>query len=157
MKTVVLTMCVIGLFTAMLPAQETVKEKAADAWDTTKHTAKQVGRTLKRDTKKAANAVVESVRPDPDAHRVEVKVTSNALDMPKSVPAGKTAFVVTNTGTEKLSFEVERAGQEPNYEMTLAPQETKVLHVHLERGRYHAGCVVKGGETQRHEVDLRVR
>jgi iron uptake system EfeUOB component EfeO/EfeM len=157
MKTPVLVACAVVLLSGAVPAQESAGEKAADAWDTTKHTAKKVGRTLKHETKKAANAVVEAVTPDPDAHRVDVKVTADRIDMPKSIPAGKTAFVVTNTGNEKLAFEVERTGQEQNFATSLAPQQTKVLQVRLERGQYHAGCFIKGHETQRQEINLRVR
>jgi iron uptake system EfeUOB component EfeO/EfeM len=157
MKALTLLSSAILITSFTAHAQETAGEKAAEAWDTTKQTAKHVGRRVKHETKKAVHTVREALTPDPDANRVDVKVAANSIDLPKSIPAGKTAFVVTNTGNEKLTFEVEPKGQEQDFAMTLAPNETKVLHVQLEPGRYRAGCVIKGHESRRKEVDLRVR
>src|SRR5215212_11511505 len=97
MRTPILLICILALFAMPARAQETAGEKAAEAWGTTKKTAKNVGHTLKRGTKKAAHTVKEALTPDPDANRVEVKVAPNSIDLPNSVPAGKAAFVVTNT------------------------------------------------------------
>ena len=119
MKIVALMICAIALAGNAVRAQESAGEKAADAWDTTKHTAKQVGRTLKKETKKAANTVIEAVTPDPDAHRVNVKLSATTIDMPREVPAGKAAFVVTNNGNEKLNFDIEGQGFDKNFALTL--------------------------------------
>src|SRR4051812_16709270 len=111
MKIFTLLMATFALSIGTVLAQETAGEKAAEAWDTTKETAKHVGRstkqtakevghTLKRGAEKVANKIVETVTPDPDAHGVEVKLAADSIDMPKSIPDGKTAFVVTNTAPE---------------------------------------------------------
>jgi hypothetical protein len=168
MKTLISVFCAIAVLVPAVPATETAGEKAEEAWDatketakdvgrTTKETAKDVGRTLKKGTKKAAHTVKEALTPDPDANRVEVKLSADRIDMPKSISSGKTAFVATNTGNEKLTFEIERHGEEQNFAMTLAPNQTKVFHVNLERGKYHAGILAKGRETHRHEVNFRVK
>jgi hypothetical protein len=157
MKTLVSFICAVTLCSLTARGQETAGDKAKDAWNSTKETAKDVGHTLKRHTKKMAHRVREALTPDPEAHRVDVKVGPASLDIPKSIPPGKTAFVVTNTSDQKLTFEVEPNGGAQSFAMSLEPRQTKVLHVELERGNYHAGCLIKGQESHRKEVDLRVR
>jgi hypothetical protein len=167
MRTLAFLILAISLSTMAIHAQETAGEKAAEAWDktkstakqvgrTTKETAKNVGRTLKRETKKVANTVVDAVTPDSDAHRVNVKLTAGNISMPKRLPAGKTAFVVTNTTNESLTFEVSGADLEQRLAATLGPKEKKVYQVNLDRGRYQAACVIKGAETHEVAVDLTV-
>ncbi len=164
MKILLSFICVIGLSAASVraegPAKEvwdTTKETAKAVGRTTKETAKDVGHTLKKGTKKAAHKVKEALTPDPDANRVDVNVSANSIDVPKSIGPGKTAFVVTNNSDERLTFEVERRGEEQEFATTLDPKQTKVIHVHLESGRYHAGVVIKGRDTKREEVSFRVK
>jgi hypothetical protein len=156
MKTFLFFSFAIAVSIAPLLAQETVKEKAADAWGATKQTAKNVGHTLKRGTKKVANTVVEAVTPDADARSVNVKLTAGSINMPKKLPAGKTAFVVTNTSNEKLTFEVSDAASEQRLAAALDPKEKKTYQVSLTPGTYRAACIIKGAETHEVNVDLTV-
>jgi hypothetical protein len=164
MKTLLSIICTVALSTPALyaegPAAEawnTTKETAKSVGHATKETAKDVGHTLKKGTKKAAHTVKEALTPDPDANRVDVKVAANRIDVPKSITPGKTAFVVTNTSNETLTFEVEKQGQEQEFTTTVDPGKTKVIHVHLETGKYHAGVLIKGRDTNRKEVNFRVK
>ena len=150
----------LSLSQAQGPAEkawDTTKETAKDVGHATKETAKDVGHTLKRGTKKVVHKITETVTPDVDAHRVEVKLTANRIDMDKSVPAGKTAFVVTNNSNEKLTFQVEGQGIDESFSSTLAPQQTKVYTVDLDRGHYKVGAVITGTDKQRVDVDLRAK
>ena len=145
----------LSLVQAQGPAErawDTTKQTAKEVGHATKETAKDVGHTLKRGTKKVAHKIKETVTPDPDAHRVEVKLTADRIDMDKSVPAGKTAFVVTNNSNEKLSFRLEGEGVDDTFSSTLAPQQTKVYTVDLDRGHYKVGTIITG--TDKHRVDL---
>ena len=136
------------------PAERAV-DTAADVTKGAVNTAKNVGHSVAKGTKKAAHKVKEALTPDPDANRVDVTLVSDRIDMPKSVPAGKTAFVVTNKSDEKLDFQVE--GKDENFSRTLAPNETKVFHVDLNRGSYHTSCRVTGRKTSTVKVGLDVK
>jgi hypothetical protein len=138
------------------PAEKAV-DTATDIAKDTAQTAKNVGHSVAKGTKKAAHKVKEALTPDSDANRVDVKVAPNSIDVPKAIGPGKTAFVVTNTSEETLTFEVERQGQEQEFTTTVDPGKTKVIHVHLESGKYHAGVLIKGRDTNRKEVNFRVK
>jgi len=126
---------------------ESVGEKASDAAHAVVKTAKE-----------AADAVVDAVTPDTDAKKVNVNVTEDSIDMPKSVEPGKTAFVVKNSGKEKHNFEVRGQRIDKKFMLALAPDETKVLHVDLKTGRYKAMCLMTDHEKKKKiAVDLTVR
>ena len=125
---------------------ESVGEKASDAAHAVAKTAKE-----------AAEAVVDAVTPDTDAKKVNVNVTEDSIDMPKSVEPGKTAFVVKNSGKEKHNFEVRGQGIDKKFMLALAPDETKVLHVDLKTGRYKAMCLMTDHEKKKIAVNLTVR
>lgn len=138
-------------------AWDTTKDTAKAVGRATKETAKDVGQTLKRGTEKVANKIEETLAPDADARRVDVKLTGDRIDMDETVPAGKTAFVVTNTSNEKLTFALQSAQLDEPFVSTLEPQQTKSYTVHLERGSYKVGCVVRGKEKHRMNVNLKAR
>ncbi|MEO6870939.1 MAG: hypothetical protein ABI233_01830 [Chthoniobacterales bacterium] len=50
--------------------------------------------------KKLPEDLTEVTQPASDAHRIEVSVTPDAINLPRSVDGGKAAFVVTN-GSQK--------------------------------------------------------
>ena len=125
-----------------LQAQEkSVSQKAADAWDKTKETTKDVTRKTVAKTKQVANRVEAAVRePDADARKVQVKVNDKNIQMPNSLPAGKTAFVVTNAGKDRHDFEITGQGLEKSFWFNLAPNQTKTMQVELKPGSYQAAC-----------------
>jgi iron uptake system EfeUOB component EfeO/EfeM len=152
----------ISIFALPLQAQtekkdESVGEKASDAANTAVEKTKEAGRAVAKTTKKAANAVVDAVTPDADANKVNVKVTEDSIDMPKSVEPGKTAFVVKNSGKENHNFEVRGHGIDKKFMLALAPDQTKVLHVDLKTGQYKAICLMTDHEKKKIAVDLTVR
>lgn len=151
-----------ALMTSTLPAQTSDQDKStgdrvSDAWDATKQTTKKVARKVANTTTNAAHAVVETVTPDKDARRVEVTLARDNLDMPKTIKAGKTAFVVKNSANEKQDFEITGEGIEREFVFALSPGETKTLQVTLEPGKYKAYCTAKDHKTHRMTVNLTVR
>jgi uncharacterized cupredoxin-like copper-binding protein len=127
----------IGILRAEGPS-----EKAAEVAQDTADTAKNVGRSVARGTKKAVNTVVDALTPDPDARRVDVRLSEYKIDMPTSLKPGKTAFVVKNAGKKKHNFQIKGNGTDQKFINNLAPSETKVLHVQLKRGTYDVTCPV---------------
>ena len=105
-------------------------------------TATNVGHATVRHTKEAVNTVAEALTPEPDARRVDVTMTEYKFNMPTDLKPGKTAFVVKNAGKRKHNFEIKGAGVDRKFQKNLAPNETRVLHVVLERGSYDVTCPV---------------
>src|ERR1700737_3979700 len=127
----------IGTVRAQGPVQ-----KATDVAEDTAETAKDVGHSVVKGTKKAVNTVVDALTPDPDARRVDVTLSEYKIDMPTSLKPGKTAFVVKNAGKKRHNFEIKGNGVDQKFISNLAPNETKVLHVQLKRGTYDVTCPV---------------
>jgi len=88
-----------------------------------------------------------------------VTVTLNewSVEMPDTLMAGSTTFVVTNAGTVGHSFEIEGQEIEEELEATLQPGETATLTVDLAAGSYEAYCPVGNHKGQGMELDLTVR
>jgi uncharacterized cupredoxin-like copper-binding protein len=117
-------------------------EKAKDVAEDTAETAGNVAHSVVKGTKKAVNTVVDALTPDPDARRVDVTLSEYKIDMPTSLRPGKTAFVVKNAGRKKHNFEIKGNGTDQKFINNLAPNQTRVLHVHLKRGTYDVTCPV---------------
>lgn len=138
--------------------EKTVGEKSAEVWDKTKATTKDVTKKVVKTTKEAANRVEAAVRePDADATKVDVKVGDKGVQMPKSLQAGKTAFVVTNTGKQPHNFEIEGQALDKSFWFALAPNQTKTMQVDLKAGTYEADCTVKGHEDKEQKTQLVVK
>jgi len=141
-----------------IAADKTVGEKSAEVWDKTKATTKDVTQKVVKKTKEAVNRVEAAVRePDADARKVDVKVNEKGVQMPKSLPAGKTAFVVTNTGKEAHNFEIEGEALDKNFWFALSPKQTKTMQVDLKAGTYDAYCTGEGHAKKEQKVQLMVR
>jgi len=156
MKTLLPIIVVSAISVGVVQAQ-TAGEKASEAWDQTKQTAKEAGHAVVKTTKKAANAVADALTPEPDARKVNVTVAEDRIDMPTSLKPGKTAFIVKNDGKEKHNFEVEGEGTDRKFITDLAPKQTKVLHVSLKRGTYTVYCPVGDNRKKGMETSLTVR
>jgi polyhydroxyalkanoate synthesis regulator phasin len=113
-------------------AGEKTKEAGRDAVETTK----EAGRAVAEGSRKAMDAIKDAVTPDADARRVEVTLAEQRIDLPEQVPAGKTAFVVRNTGSMKQNFQVEGEGIDRKFLTAVDPNESKTLHVDLKPGTY---------------------
>ncbi len=131
-------------------------------------TAKDVVHSTVQGTKKAAHKVANGARkavekiedvftPEPDAHRVDVTVTDDKIDMPASLKPGKTAFVIKNDGKTMQNFELEGEDVDRQFMKAPNPGETKVLHVTLERGTYKVYSPDSNGEKGSEKATLRVK
>jgi hypothetical protein len=89
---------------------------------------------------------------------VEVSLTEFAIDMPTTLPAGPTTFVVSNNGSFEHNFEIEseELGIEVALAANLAPGETATLEVDLPAGTYEVYCPVGNHREQGMEVELTV-
>jgi iron uptake system EfeUOB component EfeO/EfeM len=154
MKTLLTVIVAVAFAGFAAQAQDEQQDKTA--WEKTKEAARDAGHAVAKTTKNAANAVVETLTPDKDAHHVNVRLTGDSIDMPKSVPAGKTAFVVKNTATEKQNFEIQGEDIDRGFVFALGPDETKTLQTTLKRGKYKAYAIRKNGEEKRFEINLTV-
>ena len=159
MRTIVPLICAgIIVFGTAVRAQGPAERAVDTASNVAKgavDTGKNVAHSVAKGTKKAAYKVKDALTPDPDANRVDVTATADKIEMPESIPPGKTAFVVTNRSDEKLTFKVE--GKDEIFSRTLAPNETKVFHVDLDRGSYHTSTRVIGKNTNTVKVGLKVK
>lgn len=155
-----LIICALLVFTPRLArAQEkSTSEKTAEAWDATKKTTKDVTGKVVRTTKEAANRIEATIeKPDADARKVEVKVSDRGVQLPNSLSAGKTAFVVKNTGKEAHNFQIRGNAIEKSFWIDLPPNESKTMQVDLKPGTYEAHCRVKRHEGKESKVQLVVK
>ncbi len=90
------------------------------------------------------------------AKTVAVGLDEYKIKMPKKLPAGLTAFVVTNQGDEDHNFEVERGDWETEFEANLKPGETGVLFATLKKGDYEIYCPVGDHRGKGMELELSV-
>jgi uncharacterized cupredoxin-like copper-binding protein len=134
MKIVLSTIVAVAVSAAVVRAQD----PATDAVDT----AKNVGHAAVRHTKEAVETAADALTPEPDARRVDVTMTEYKFDMPTDLKPGKTAFVVKNAGKKKHNLQIKGAGVDRKFQKNIAPGETRVLHVVLERGTYEVTCPV---------------
>jgi uncharacterized cupredoxin-like copper-binding protein len=156
MKTPLVTVIVLTISLSVIQAEGPV-QKAGEIAEDTVDTAKNVGHSVARGTKKAAHRVADALTPDSDARRVDVTLTEHHIDMPTSLKPGKTAFVVKNAGKHRHNFEVQGNGTEEMFLKDIAPQETKVLHVNLKRGSYIAYCPLDDHQKKGMDVKFTVR
>lgn len=77
------------------------------------------------------------------ADTVRVSLSEHEIDMPSSIPAGRTVLRVTNEGTVEHNLEVAgQAVEEAFFEDNLPPGETRELVERLEPGSYEVYCPV---------------
>jgi hypothetical protein len=141
-------------FTVAQAEEKTVSEKSAEVWDETKKTTKKVSKAVVKTTKETSAAVVKKTKetvkaiehsidtPDPDARKVQVTITDAGVEMPRSLRAGKTAFIVANTGKQKHNFEIEGESLDKSFWFAIAPKDNKTMQVDLKPGTYEARCSV---------------
>lgn len=141
-------------FTVARAEEKTVSEKSAEVWDDTKKTTKKVTKAVVDTTKKTSKAVVKKTKetvkaiehsidtPDADARKINVKITDGGVQMPRSLRAGKTAFIVKNSGKQKHNFEIEGENLEKSFWFAIDPNDSKTMQVDLKSGTYEAHCSV---------------
>jgi len=137
--------------------QKTLGEKAADTLEKAKDTTVDAGRAVVDDTKKAAETIKDTVLPEPNARKVDVTLTERRIDMPRELPAGKTAFVVRNNGKERQNFKIEGPGLAREFIIPVAPAESKTLNVDLKPGDYKVLVPGKDSQFKGDEFTLSVK
>lgn len=87
---------------------------------------------------------------------VDVGLVEFDINMPTTLPAGRTIFRVTNEGTAEHNFEVEGQGMEHVFPQNLQPGETQTMEVELQEGSYVVYCPVANHRSRGMEVNLTV-
>lgn len=87
---------------------------------------------------------------------VEVGLTEFQIDMPETLPPGRTTFRVTNDGAVEHNFEVEGQGMEEVLQQNLAPGDSATLEVDLQPGTYEIYCPVGNHADQGMRMELTV-
>lgn len=151
MKTLTLIMLASAAAVAIAPAEDkkdekTVGEKTKEMLQKAGEKTKEAGQAVVDGTKKATQALADAVTPDSDANKVDVKIDDNGIDMPATLSAGKTAFVVKNAGKDKHNFRIKGEGVDEKFLMNVSSDDTKVMHVDLKPGTYEITCPEKENE-----------
>jgi iron uptake system EfeUOB component EfeO/EfeM len=135
---------------------KTTGEKPKSLLKKTEDATAAAGHAIVNGTKKAGRAIVDAVTPDSDATKVEVSINDSTMSLPKKVSAGKTAFLVKNTGKEKHNFHIQGNGVDEKFYMDIAANDTKVMHVQLKPGTYQVTCPEKEkkGESMKHTLTV---
>ncbi|HWM23445.1 MAG TPA: cupredoxin domain-containing protein [Chthoniobacterales bacterium] len=156
-------------FTVAQAEEKTVGEKSAEVWDETKKKTKEVSKAVVKTTKETSRAVVKKTKetvkaiehsidtPDADARKVEVTITDTGVQMPRSLRAGKTAFIVANSGKQKHNFEIEGENLDKSFWFAIAPKDSKTMQVDLKPGTYEAHCSVDEHAGKEARVKLAVK
>ncbi len=80
---------------------------------------------------------------------VPVTLVEYRIEMPESIPAGRTTLQITNSGKRKHSLEVEGNGVEKELEKELQPGQNATLDIDLQPGTYRVYCPV-GDHAKKH-------
>ncbi len=75
---------------------------------------------------------------------VEVRLSEYKIEMPSSLPAGRTTLEVANVGQAVHNFEIEGNGLEKKFETNLQPGQSETMRVELKPGSYEVYCPVEG-------------
>jgi len=122
--------------TAFGADDKTIGEKTSDALQKAGEKTKEAGKAVVSETKKAVDAVKDAVTPDADARRVDVTLEDKRVELPKQIPAGKTAFVVKNSAGMKQNFRIRGEGVDKRFLMDVDPNQSKTLNIDLKPGTY---------------------
>lgn len=83
---------------------------------------------------------------DPPADKapgtIEVHLSEYKVDMPETLPAGPTSFVVINEGGKTHSFKIEGPGLDELLAAPIAPHTKGTLQVTLQAGEYKVYCPI---------------
>lgn len=135
--------------------EKTTGEKAKEMLKKAEDKTVAAGHAVVTETKKAGRAIADAVTPDSDATKVDVQITDSTIEIPAKLGAGKTAFLVKNTGKEKHNFHIKGEGVDEKFMMAVAANDTKVMHVNLKPGTYHVGTPTKKGDAMEHTITVK--
>ena len=87
---------------------------------------------------------------------VNVTLTEFKIDMPQTLPAGPTTFVVKNAGAATHNFEIQGQGIDQVFPSNLAPGDTQSMEVDLKAGTYRVWCPVDAHADRGMDIQLTV-
>jgi uncharacterized cupredoxin-like copper-binding protein len=82
------------------------------------------------------------------AATVEVRLSEYAVEMPHTLPAGPTTFLIHNEGKKTHSFKIEGPGIDEILTKPVPPQATDKLQVTLQPGEYKIYCPIGSHEAK---------
>lgn len=98
----------------------------------------------------------EAPKEEKAAGTVEVHLHEYAVEMPSTLPAGPTTFVVHNDGGKTHSFKIEGPGLAELLEAPVPPHGSGTLKVTLQPGEYKVYCPVGSHEIKGMKMTLTV-
>lgn len=103
-------------------------------------------------------AVRAAAEPESGKHAatVEVRLSEYAIEMPHTLPAGPTTFLVRNEGKKIHSFKIEGPGIDAILSKPVQPQAAGELQVTLQPGEYKIYCPVGSHEAKGMTMKLTV-
>ena len=98
-----------------------------------------------------ASIASEDPKADPDAgkpEKVDVRLSEYKVELPETLHAGPTTFVVHNVGEKTHSFKIEGPGIPPDTLLAkpIPPDSTAELQVTLQPGEYKVFCPIGSHE-----------
>jgi uncharacterized cupredoxin-like copper-binding protein len=73
---------------------------------------------------------------------VEVQLSEYKIDMPETLPAGPTNFILHNEGGKSHSFKIEGPGLDGPFSSPIPPHTKGALQVTLQAGEYKVTCPI---------------
>jgi uncharacterized cupredoxin-like copper-binding protein len=88
---------------------------------------------------------------------VEVRLSEYAIEMPRTLPAGPTTFLVRNEGKKTHSFKIEGPGLTEALAKPVKPGGSESLEVTLKPGDYKIYCPIGSHEAKGMTLPLAVK
>lgn len=85
-----------------------------------------------------------------------VTLREYVIEMPSTLPAGRTVLKVTNEGQANHNIEFERDGFEKKFAEVLKPGESQTMEIDLQSGTYYVYCPVGNHEAYGMAMELTV-
>jgi hypothetical protein len=87
---------------------------------------------------------------------VEVHLTEYAIQMPATLPAGPTTFLLHNDGKKKHAFRIDGPGSEQTPPTSVDPHSTGTVQVTLQPGDYTVLCPIGSHSAKGMSLKLKV-
>ena len=90
------------------------------------------------------------------ADTVQVTITEGLIEMPETLPPGRTVFMISNEGGMDHTIEIAVESPEARLDPPAAPGETRSLTFTLSRGTFEFYCPIGNHRQQGEERELHV-
>jgi uncharacterized cupredoxin-like copper-binding protein len=98
----------------------------------------------------------EEPKGDKAAGTVEVRLSEHVIEMPHTLPAGPTTFLIHNEGNKIHSFKIEGPGVDALLSAPVSPRASGQLQVTLQPGEYKVYCPIGSHEAKGMTMKLTV-